>query len=300
MTKTRFDDPWTSKTTLSYTVTKVHESFESEIQQVDVFEAEDFGTVLALGGVTNVTDRDESSYHELLGHVPMLAHPNPRRVLVVGGGDGGTLREVLRHPQVEEAVLVDIDGEVIRCAKQYFPGLAEALDHPKATVIVGDGLAYVAEAAKRGEQFDVVLIDSTDPVDGAVELFTDAFYRSCAEVLGDDGILVPQSDSPVFCIDRVHAIYTSLSKIYRHVRPYVGQTVMYPGGFWMFIAASQTIDAAASIGATPRLAQMEPELRYLGTELLPAVFKLPLFIRRGLEGAPKSALPSLCDTPPVA
>lgn len=295
----RFDDPFTQSTFLSYRVVRFYESFESPYQRIDVFEAEDFGTVLALGGVTNVTDRDESAYHEMLAHVPLFAHPNPRRVLIVGGGDGGTLREVLRHPTVEECVLVDIDAEVIRCARTYFPALASALDAPRATVIVGDGLAYVDDAAARGERFDVVLIDSTDPVDAAVELFTPAFYRTCSQLISGGGFLVPQSDSPSFCIERVHAIAAALRDTFVHVAPYVGQTMTYPGGLWAYMAASDSIDASTATVDAARIESMEPSLRYFNRGLMRAAFALPTYVQRGIDGAPKSALPSLCDTPPI-
>ena len=294
----RFDDPFTPSTHLSYTVTRYLESFESPYQRIDVFEAEDFGTVLALGGVTNVTDRDESAYHEMLAHVPLFAHPNPQRVLIIGGGDGGTLREVLRHPSVTSCVLVDIDAEVIRCARTYFPALSEAFDDSRAEVIVGDGLAYVRDAAAAEERFDVVLIDSTDPVDAAVELFTPAFYTDCATLTRGGGILVPQSDSPAFCIDRVRGIHEALGGIFAHVSAYVGQTMTYPGGLWAYIAASDTIDAATAPYDAARVEAMEPALRYFNEPLMRASFALPTYIRRGIRGEAPSALPSLCDTPP--
>ncbi len=293
----RYFDPWTQHTSLTYTVTEVYESFESPFQRIEVFEAKDWGTVLALGGVTNVTDRDESPYHELLAHVPMLSHPNPKRVLIIGGGDGGTLREVLRHPEVEEAVLVDIDGEVIRCARQYFPGLAVALDHPKAKVIVGDGLAYVQEAAEAGEKFDVILVDSTDPVDAAVELFTEVFYRDCGRLLGEHGILVPQSDSPAFNIDRVVAINEKLSGLFTHATPYFGQCMAYPGGYWSFTAASQATVAAASVPVAERFAALDGALRYLNADMFRAAFAIPEYVRRALAGEPKLDLPAVCDKP---
>jgi len=297
MENKRYVDPWTRATSLMYTVTHFHESFESEYQRIDVFEAEDWGTVLALGGVTNVTDRDESSYHEMLAHVPLLIHPEPRRVLIIGGGDGGTLREVLRHPEVEHATLVDIDGEVIRCARAYFPRLAEAFDHPKAEVIVGDGLAYVASAAERGESFDVILVDSTDPVDAAVELFTEAFYASCARLLGDTGILVPQSDSPTFCIDRVVSIQRTLDRVFKHARPYLGQTVAYPGGLWAYTMATNGVRPAPTEDAHARLARFAPELRYLNGDMFDAAFALPSYIHRAMGALPPVDMPAICDDP---
>ncbi len=293
----RYFDPWTKHTHLTFTVKQFYESFETPYQTIDVFEAEDFGTVLALGGVTNVTDRDESGYHEMLTHVPLLAHPNPKRVLIIGGGDGGTLREVLRHPEVARAVLVDIDGEVIRVARQYFPQCAVALDDPRAEVIVGDGLAYVEVAAAQGEHFDVILVDSTDPVDAAVELFTETFYRHCAKLLGDHGILVPQSDSPTFYLSRVTDVYRKLSGIFRHTSLYMGQVTAYPGGVWAYTAASQTIDVRLNTQRNDRIARLEPQLRYANGDFIQAAFALPTYVKRALAGEPGLNLPALGDDP---
>lgn len=293
----RYFDPWTKHTHLTFTVKQFYESFETPYQTIDVFEAEDFGTVLALGGVTNVTDRDESGYHEMLAHVPLLAHPNPKRVLIIGGGDGGTLREVLRHPEVEKAVLVDIDGEVIRVARQYFPQCASALDDPRADVIVGDGLAYVEVAAAQGGHFDVILVDSTDPVDAAVELFTETFYRHCAKLLGEHGILVPQSDSPTFYLSRVTDVYNKLSNIFRNTSLYMGQVTAYPGGVWAYTAASQTIDVKLNVQRNARIAHLEPQLRYANAEFIQAAFALPTYVKRALAAEPGLNLPSLGDDP---
>ncbi len=296
--KTRYFDPWLRDTHLTYTVTRRIESFETPFQTIDVFEAEGWGTVLALGGVTNVTDRDESGYHEMLAHPALLAHPNPKRVLIIGGGDGGTLREVLRHPQVERAVLVDIDGEVIRCARQYFAQCAVALDDPRAEVIVGDGLAYVEDAAAAGGQFDVILVDSTDPVDAAVELFTEKFYRHCATLLGDRGILVPQSDSPTFYLDRVAHVVQTLRGIFAHTRLYLGQVTAYPGGVWAYTAASNGIDVGQAIDlAGARVRALEPQLRYANGAFIAGTFALPTYIQRRLDGASPTSLPTLADDP---
>lgn len=293
----RYFDPWTKHTHLTFTVKEFYESFETPYQKIEVFEAEDFGTVLALGGVTNVTDRDESGYHEMLAHVPLLAHPHPRRVLIIGGGDGGTLREVLRHPEVEQAVLVDIDGEVIRVARQYFPQCAVALDDARAEVIVGDGLAYVEVAAAQGVQFDVILVDSTDPVDAAVELFTEKFYKHCAALLGTHGILVPQSDSPTFYLNRVTEVYEKLANIFKHTSLYLGQVTAYPGGVWAYTAASQGVDVRVSLQRNARIAALEPQLRYANGEFIQAAFALPTYVKRALAGEPKGNLPGLGDDP---
>jgi spermidine synthase len=295
MSGDRYFDPWTRNTHLTYTVLERYESFESPFQTIEVFRAADFGNVLSLGGVTNVTDRDESGYHEMLAHVPMLHHPCPKRVLIIGGGDGGTLGEVLKHPEVEEAVLVDIDGEVIRVSRQYFPRLASAMDHPKAKVIVGDGLAYVEEAAARGETFDVILVDSTDPVDAAVELFTEKFYRQCAALLGEGGILVPQSDSPVFYMDRVCGVVETLGRCFANVHLYMGQVIAYPGGTWAYTMASQQVRPGAAADPA-RVAALGDELRYFNEGIFQAAFAVPTYVSRALQGG-RVALPSICDDP---
>ncbi len=297
MSQQRYFDPWTKHTHLTFTVKKFYESFESPFQKIEVFEAEDFGTVLALGGVTNVTDRDESGYHEMLTHAPLLAHPNPKQVLIIGGGDGGTLREVLRHPEVERAVLVDIDGEVIRVARQYFPQCAKALDDPRAEVIVGDGLAYVEIAAAQGGHFDVILVDSTDPVDAAVELFTEKFYRHCATLLGQQGILVPQSDSPTFYLGRVADVFHKLSDIFAHTSLYLGQVTAYPGGVWAYTAASQQIDVKEAIRHSDRSKRLDEQLRYANLDFIRAAFALPTYVQKALRGGDRLELPSLGDDP---
>jgi spermidine synthase len=297
MSQQRYFDPWTKHTHLTFTVKQFYESFETPYQKIEVFEAEDWGTVLALGGVTNVTDRDESGYHEMLAHPPLLAHPDPKRVLIIGGGDGGTLREVLRHPEVELAVLVDIDGEVIRCARQYFPQCAVALDDPRAEVIVGDGLAYVEVAAAQGAHFDVILVDSTDPVDAAVELFTEKFYRHCATLLGERGILVPQSDSPTFYLGRVADVFHKLDDIFRHTSLYLGQVTAYPGGVWAYTAASQGIDVQQAIQHTDRSKRLDAQLRYANIDFIRAAFALPTYVRKALHGGDRLELPSLGDDP---
>ncbi|MBX9704200.1 MAG: polyamine aminopropyltransferase, partial [Silvanigrellaceae bacterium] len=169
-------------------VKTVLHSVQSPFQRVDVFESSGFGRVLTLDGLMMCSERDEFVYHEMISHVPLLAHPNPKRVLVIGGGDGGTLREVLRHDCVEEAVLCEIDGEVINAARAFFPSLAVGLNHPRAKIHVEDGVAFVKNTDRA--QFDVVIIDSTDPIGPGVGLFSGNFYREVKRILRPDGIVI--------------------------------------------------------------------------------------------------------------
>lgn len=272
MAKIVFRDPSTADLIVEHSVTAWHVSEETEFQQVDVFETVEFGMTLALGGVINVTERDEMGYHEMLAHVPLLAHPNPRRVLIIGGGDGGTLREVVKHPSVEEAVMVEIDEFVVDVSKKYLPGCASAFEDPKANLIIGDGLAYVRDAAD--DSFDVILVDSTDPVDAAVELFTPEFYADCKRVLADGGILVPQSDSIQLYPDRVAKIAGSLREIYDRVDFYLTFVPTYPGTVWSF-AFAVTGETDCRRVDMERYEAIEGSLRYYTPELHRAAFALP-------------------------
>ncbi len=167
--------------------------FESRtsLQHIIIFENPLFGRVLALDGIVQTTERDEYCYHEMLAHVPILAHGSVRDVAIIGGGDGGALREVLKHDAVRTATLVEIDDRVVDICREYLPGLSDgAFDDPRTELVIADGIRFVAETERR---FDIIIIDSTDPVGPAVELFSDGFYRDCRRILTEDGIVVCQS-----------------------------------------------------------------------------------------------------------
>ncbi len=280
MAKIVFRDPTSKHLIQEHEIKAWHFSQESEFQQIDVFESVEFGMTLALGGVVNVTDRDEAGYHEMLAHVPLLAHPDPKRVLIIGGGDGGTLREVVKHPGVEEAVMVEIDEVVVDVCKKYFPKFADAFDHPRANLIIGDGLKYVEDAAD--ESFDVILVDSTDPVDAAVELFTPAFYEQCKRVLRPGGILVPQSDCIFHYGDRVHEIVKTLRGMFDVVECYLSFVTGYPSGVWTFSFASKGTHPTQAL-SEERHAALAEGLEYYSPELHRAAFVLPKSYRRCVE-----------------
>lgn len=280
MAKVIFRDPLTGYTSVEHTITEYLFSQESEFQQIDFFRTPEFGTVLALGGVVNVSERDEVGYHEMIAHVPMFAHPNPRRVLIIGGGDGGTLREVVRHPELEEAVLVEIDEIVVEKSKEYLPQTAVGFEHPKATTIIGDGLAYVRDAPDAS--FDIILVDSTDPVDAGVELFTPEFYRDCHRVLRADGILVPQSDSMFYYPERVSKIAAHLREIFASVDFYTTHVPTYPSGLWTFGFASKGVHPYTNLDPA-RVAVIAEQLDYYNIELHRAAFALPTRYRRVVE-----------------
>ncbi len=203
---------------------------QSDFQDIAIFESETHGRVMVLDGVIQITEGDEFVYQEMLTHVPLLAHGAAEHVLIIGAGDGGVLRRVLLHPVVKRAVMVEIDGEVIRLAKQFLPGIAgTAWTDPRADVIVGDGIDYVKRAPDGA--FDVIIVDSTDPIGVGEVLFTDDFYRNCARILTPRGLVVNQCGVPFMQADELHDTSARRRAFFPHVTAYVAAVPTYVGGF---------------------------------------------------------------------
>jgi spermidine synthase len=167
---------------------------KSKYQDVLIFESSDYGTVLVLDNVIQCTERDEFAYQEMITHLAMNAHPDPKKVLVIGGGDGGVLREVVKHPSVEEAILCDIDEAVIRLSKKYLPGMAVGFQHPAVTEFVGDGFKFLEE---KKNQFDVIITDSSDPEGPAESLFQKPYFQLLHGALRDGGVITTQGCKPI-------------------------------------------------------------------------------------------------------
>src|SRR5579863_2534425 len=174
---------------------KVHEE-QSPYQRIEIFETETFGTLMTLDGLVMVTDRDNFIYHEMMSHPALFTHPNPRRVLIIGGGDCGTLREVLKHATVEVVEQVELDERVTRVAEKFFPELCASNNDARARFHFADGIKWVADA--KSGTYDVIIIDSTDPIGPAAGLFSADFYHNCHKALTAEGIVVGQSESPLF------------------------------------------------------------------------------------------------------
>lgn len=214
--------------------------WRTEFQDVMIFENAVFGKVLALDGVVQLTERDNHIYHEMIAHVPLMAHGAARSVLIIGGGDGGTLKEVLKHP-VERATLVEIDGEVIDLSRRYLPDVSgDAFDDPRARVLVMDGTRYIEQSR---ESFDVIIIDSTDPMGPGEPLFTPAFYRACRKRLRPGGIMTVQSGAPFFQPKELDMVCGRLAVSFAGVRPYLAPVPTYAGGMLALVAAGESHDA---------------------------------------------------------
>ena len=246
----------------------------SRFQEVEVLETFGHGRLLLIDGMTMVSERDEFIYHEMIAHVPLFVHPRPRRVLVIGGGDGGTVREVLRHRGVERCTLVEIDRLVVETAKRHLPGTSRSLSSKRARVLIDDGVRFVRETAER---FDVILVDSTEPFGPARELFGRSFYRDVRRVLADDGIVVSQAGSPFYELDALRRLCRILRSSFRVVAPYLFTNLTYPGGLWAFTFSSKGLRPVEDF-KPGRVKAAGLPLRWYNAEVHRAAFALPTFI----------------------
>lgn len=250
-------------------------TYDSRFQRIEVYQTKAFGKMLVLDGVVMLTEADEMGYHEMIAHVPMFVHPNPQRVLVIGGGDGGTLREVLKHPEVKKADICEIDGDVIRVCKEYLPTLAKSFDDPRVTVYTEDGAVFVAE---RKKEYDIILVDSSDPIGPAEVLFSEEFYRNLGECLDKDGIATTQSESFFYHAPVIERLYGYNKKYFKESSYYYTLVPTYPSGLIGFSFCSQRYHPLRDLDED-RIALLQSQLRYYNPEIHRGSFALPQFIR---------------------
>jgi spermidine synthase len=254
---------------------------QSDFQDIVIFESYGHGRVMLLDGVVQITEGDEFVYQEMLTHVPLLAHGAAANVLIIGAGDGGVLKRVLQHRSVQRAVMVEIDGEVIRLAKEFLPAIAgDAWSDPRADVIVGDGIDYVRRAPDAS--FDVIIVDSTDPIGVGEVLFTDEFYQNCARILTAGGLVVNQCGVPFMQFEELRDTSLRRAQFIPHVGAYVAAVPTYVGGFMTLgFAAKQPglhqIDTA-TIRARAEQAGILGQTRYWTPEIHVSAFQLPPYI----------------------
>jgi spermidine synthase len=261
---------------------------KSDFQDIVIFESGSHGRFMVLDGVIQITEADEFVYQEMLTHVPLLAHGSAETVLIIGAGDGGVLRRVLQHPNVKRAVMVEIDGEVIRLSKTFLPKIAgDAWTDKRAEVIVGDGIDYVKRAADGS--FDAIIVDSTDPIGVGEVLFTDDFYRNCARILTDRGLVVNQCGVPFMQADELHDTSARRRSFFPHVTAYVAAVPTYVGGFMTLGWAAKDASLAATpvdvIRARAREAGIVGATQYWTPEIHTGAFNLPPYIARHLPTA---------------
>lgn len=258
---------------------KVHEE-QTEFQKIAIYETERFGTLMTIDGFVMLTDRDNFIYHEMMSHAALFTHAHPRKVVVIGGGDCGTLQEVLKHDGVEEAWQVEIDERVTRLAERYFPELCAANDDPRARFYFGDGIRWMVDAAPGG--IDVIIIDSTDPVGPAEGLFSEAFYRDCHKALRPGGIVVQQSESPLFHLGLIKAVRTAMVNAgFSNTATLTFPQCSYPSGWWSATLAGKDV-AVGEFRKTA--AERRPfATRYYSDAIHGAALQLPPFMKEALE-----------------
>lgn len=274
-----FDAHYSDSVMLSLQIKKHIHSEQSPFQKIDVFDSIDFGRVLVLDNIINVAERDEFIYHEMLSHVPLFVHPNPENVLVVGGGDGGTIRESLKHSTVQKAYLVEIDSKVVEVSKKFFPKLSKGLNDQRVAVHYEDAAKFIQSGKN---EFDVIMIDSTDPIGAGEKLFGQTFYRNCFDALKSDGIVTAQSESPFFDPDIVGALYKIAKNVFPIVRMYIAFMPSYVGGIWSFIYCSKKYYPVENL-KVQRFNQTTFDTKYYNTEIHTASFCLPTFIKKQFD-----------------
>ena len=266
-----FTEKQTEHFGITMKINKTLHTEQTEFQKLNMVETEEWGNMLLLDDMVMTSERDEFVYHEMVAHVPLFTHPNPEYVLVVGGGDGGVIREVLKHPSIKKATLVDIDGKVIEYSKKFLPSIAGQLEDARVDVQVGDGFMHIAQSEN---QYDVIMVDSTEPVGPAVNLFTKGFYTGISKALKEDGLFVAQSDNPWFKADLIAKVQSDVKEVFPITRLYTANIPTYPSGLWCFTMGAKKYDPLAV--REERFHDIET--KYYTKDLHKAAFVLPKFV----------------------
>jgi len=263
-------------------IRKVLYSKKSKFQEIQILESESWGRVLTLDKAIQTTERDEFIYHEMISHVPLFLHSKPKKVLVVGGGDGGILKEVLKHGTVKNVILVEIDKYVIEASKKYLQKIHQnSYYNKRAEIIVGDGVAFIKNCKNI---FDVIIIDSTDPVGMAEDLFSDNFYKDALAALKTDGILVTQSGAIFAQWEEFSKTVEKMKRFFKYVSPYLTVVPTYPSSFWSFTIASKNFDfkKIPFENVEKKYKEIKAKFKFYNPEVHRASFAIPNFIIKGL------------------
>lgn len=254
---------------------------KSEFQRIDVFDSKEFGRFLTLDGYMMLTEKDEFIYHEMITHIPMAVHPNPKNILVIGAGDGGVIRELTRYQTVESIDLVEIDELVIEVSRKFLPATACRLGDERVHIYYEDGVKFIRRCENK---YDVIIVDSTDPFGPGEGLFTKEFYGSCSKALREDGIMVNQHESPFYDEDAA-AMQRSHKRIVESFpisRVYQAHIPTYPSGHWLFGFASKKYHPVHDLNAT-KWNMLAMKTKYYNTKLHAGAFALPNYVEEMLR-----------------
>ena len=276
-----FSEAQTPNVKFSIRVDRQLYSGKSEFQRIDVFESPEFGRFLTLDGYMMLTEKDEFIYHEMITHVPMAVHPHVRRVLVIGAGDGGVIRELTRYPEIEAIDMVEIDPLVVEVCREYLPQTSCRLDDPRVTIHYEDGLKYI----RRFENvYDLIIVDSTDPFGPGEGLFTREFYGNCYKALREDGIMVNQHESPFYAEDAIacQRAHKRIVEAFPISRVYQAHIPTYPSGHWLFGFASKKYHPLKDLDET-RWNLRGLSCKYYTTALHKGAFYIPAYVEELLK-----------------
>ena len=275
-----YEEHWQNAIRFSLRTEGIVVQAQSDFQRIEIFDTRAFGRVLALDGIYMTSEGDEFFYHEMIVHPALTAHAAPRNVLIIGGGDGGTAREVLRHPDVESATMVEIDEKVVEVCKVHLPRIGTAWDDPRLDLRIGDGIAHVQ--ASPDDAYDVVILDGSDPVGPSAPLFNEAFYRDVRRILRPGGVFSLQSESPIITTDIWIATNKRLKSVFGRVDMCFGPVPLYSTGVWSWTCASDSVDATQ-----PRADRVGPHLdacRYYSPAMHRGAFTMPPYAQALLDG----------------
>lgn len=251
-------------------------SEKSPFQQIDFFDSYEFGKFFTLDGIMMANEKDEFIYHEMITHVPMAANPLIKKVLVIGGGDGGTVRELTKYSSIDEIHMVEIDEMVVRACQKYLPLTAEKLEDKRVKLYFEDGLAYIKNTSNK---YDLILVDSTDPIGPGEGLFSKEFYENCFNSLNDNGILINQHESPYypFNVKEMKRAHNKIKDIFPISKVYQFHMPTYPSGHWLFGFASKGVDPLALESA--KWNSLGIVTKYYNTDIHSASFALPNYVK---------------------
>lgn len=256
-------------------------SSQSDFQKVDVLDTYEYGKLLTLDGLVMVTEKDEFVYHDMIVHTAMAVNANIKNVLVIGGGDGGTVREVVRYPSIKHVDMVEIDKMVVDVARKYFPTISCELNNDIVNVLYEDGIKFIKDKANF---YDLILIDSTDPIGPGEGLFTTDFYNNCYNALTNDGILINQNETPIY--DEFFEVGISsnkkLKKMFPIVKVYQASIPTYPGGYWLFNFASKQYDPINDLNED-KWNSLNIQTKYYNTILHKGAFALPNYVKEKFD-----------------
>lgn len=277
----KFTEKWTEHIDFSIDVKEHLWSEQTAFQQMKIYQSYDLGRFFTLDGILMITEKDEFIYHEMIVHTPMSVNPSIERVLVIGGGDGGSVRELVKYPSIKKIDMVEIDGRVVELCKQFFPNVSSGYSDPRVNLTVGDGKEYVHQCK---EKYDLIIVDSTDPIGPGEGLFTKAFYQECFHLLTDDGILINQHESPYFEKESLEMkrAHEKIKNLFPIALVYQAFIPTYPSGHWLFGFASKKLHPIEDFKDT-LIHSLGYTTKYYNKELHTACFALPNYVKQQLK-----------------